>query len=578
MRRTHLIQVGLTLLVLGLFCRAGQFPFIALDDSLYVTANPHVLGGVRWSSFRWAFTATNPYWHPLTWISHILDAELFGNRAGGPHLVNVLFHAANTLVLFVVLRQLTQRRWCSAVVALLFAIHPLRVESVAWVTERKDVLSAFFFLLGIGAYRRYVERPGGLRYFAVVVCLLLGLLAKPMLVTFPFVLLLLDFWPLSRMNRKTFLGVVLEKGPLFILSAAFSVVTFYDQRSLNAVMPLSYQGVWPRVAHALVSYERYLGKIFWPYDLVLPYPFVDRVEPLELGWALVLLAAVTVLAMIMRHRWPYVMMGWLWFVGTLIPVIGIVQAGAQGMADRFTYIPSIGILIALTWLGASLARAWRVPAYATSLAVIGAAIVLAWLTSWQMSYWKSGDRLFRHSLAVNPNEVVSLFSLASEYATQNRMSEAIPCLESLLHETPNDGAVYFHLGQALEVTGDKRRAAEEYELAITMHSSEGVATMAGALNNLSWIRATSAEPNLRDGEEALRLARRSGDLIGAGDANQLDTLAAACAEQGDFESAVSNATRAAEIAEADGSKELSRQIRQRLEMYARQQPFRESSR
>lgn len=611
-RRTLLICFGLALLTLALFYRAVHFDFITFDDRTYVVQNPYVLTGLRWSNVTWALTTWHAgYWHPLTWISLIIDGQLFGRNAGGYHATNVLFHVANSVILFLVMRQLTSAEWRSSFVALLFAVHPLHVESVAWVAERKDVLSTFFFLLAIGAYGLYAARPNVRRYTLVALCFVLGLLAKPMIVTLPFVLLLLDFWPLQRWQRsrlrdatpKVFASeaawqaedggqrsgqgekprqswsrLVIEKTPLFIISAGFCVLTFVAQKSAGAVIPISFHPLLARLQNALLSYERYLGKVFWPHDLVVFYPFPKSFNSIELCWGAALLIFISVVAIRIAERRPYLLVGWLWFLGTLLPVIGLVQAGSQAMADRFMYMPAIGIFFAFTWGAADCFSKWRLPRYAITSFAAAILAALGWVTSIQLSYWKNGETVFRHSLAVNPREIYALGNLATAYAFQHRFREAIGCLELLLHELPNDGAIRLRLAQSLGAIGDTRRAIDEYQLALTLPNSEGNQNVAMAFNNLAWIRATVSDETLRDGEEAVRLAQRSCELTPNANAVQLDTLSAAYAERGDFLEAIDAGTRALQLAKMADDKDLCAQIEQRLELYRHQKPYRQPTR
>jgi tetratricopeptide (TPR) repeat protein len=592
-----LICLGLALLTLALFFRASGFAFITYDDRLYVTDNPHVLSGLRWSNIAWAFTTWRAgNWHPLTWVSLMLDAELFGKSAGGYHFTNVLLHTANAVLLFLVLQQLTGHVWRSAFVAALFAIHPLHVESVAWVVERKDLLSTLFFLLALGAYRRYLARPSPARYTALILSFLLGLLSKSMLVTFPFVLLLLDFWPLDRIgDQRTedrgqrsevrsqssvvssrFLALVLEKVPLVAISAVFSVVTFLAQRSVGATMPITFYPPLARLENALLSYERYLDKIFWPHDLVLPYPFSPSLNPLELCWAAVVLITMSFIAIKTAGQRGYLLAGWFWFLGMLVPVIGLIQVGPQAMADRYMYVPAIGIFIAITWGAAEAGLKLRLPAYLNGLfacAVLFALGSLCWI---QLGYWKNSETLFRHSLAVNPREFVALQQLAIEYGTQRRFPEAIACLEVLLSEKPRDAATHFRLGQALREIGEDRRAIYEYEVALAFSRNDDKHNVTSSvLNNLAWVRATSSDDNLRDGAEAVRLAERSCQLTDNPSAAQLDTLAAAYAETGDFKRATDTAIRALQLAESDNDQDLRAQISEHVDLFCRQMPYRE---
>jgi protein O-mannosyl-transferase len=574
--RTFLICLGLPLLTLALYWRALHYPFITYDDRLYVSENPHVLGGLMWSNIVWAFATWHTgNWHPLTWLSLVLDAQIFGSRAGGFHLTNVLLHAANALLLFLVLRQLTRCEWRSAFVAALFALHPVHVESVAWISERKDLLSGFFFLLALGAYGRYAAHSTLARYVKVLLLLVFGLLAKSMLVTLPLVLLLLDFWPLQRWRRIVDVRqMAIEKLPLFAIAAVFSVITFLAQRSAGSTMPMRAFPLRARVENALLAYARYLGKLFWPRDLTLPYPFSHSISAFELCWAALLLLAISFVAITTVRRHGYLLTGWLWFVGMLVPVIGLVQVGPQAMADRYLYLPAIGVFVAITWGIADVTA--TAPKYLRAGFASAVLIVLSWLTTIQLGYWKNSETLFRHTLAVYPDEIVSLRNLTSAYALEHRPHDAVATLELLLTQTPQAASAHLHLGEALQQLGNERRAADEYEAALRLaRETEKENVTAPALNNLAWIRATSADASLRNGAEAVQLAERSCSLSANLDAGALDTLAAAYAQAGDFERALEIAQRALQTAEATNNKALAAQIREHVDLFSRRLPVRQ---
>jgi protein O-mannosyl-transferase len=572
--RTFLICLGLALLTLAMYWRALHYPFITYDDRLYVSENPHVLGGLTWSNIVWAFTTWHTgNWHPLTWLSLALDAQIFGSSAGGFHLTNVLLHAANAVLLFLVLRQLTRFEWRSAFVAALFAIHPVHVESVAWISERKDLLSGFFFLLALGAYGRYAAHSTSARYVKVLLLLVFGLLAKSMLVTLPLVLLLLDFWPLQRWRRIVDVRrLAIEKLPLFAIAATFSIVTFLAQRSAGSTMPMTVFPLRARLANALLACERYLGKLFWPRDLTLPYPFSRSISAFELCWAAVLLLAITFAAITTVRRHGYLLTGWLWFLGMLVPVMGLVQVGSQAMADRYMYLPAIGIFIAVTW---GIAEATSTaPKYLRAGFACAVLFGFGALCFVQLDYWKNSETLFRHTLAVYPDEIVSLRNLTSAYALEHRPHDAITTLELLLTQMPQDAAAHLHLGEALQQSGDDRRAADEYTAALKFGSADQT-LIGAALNNLAWIRATSADVSLRNGAEAVHLAERSCSLSSSPGAGQLDTLAAAYAEAGDFDRALETATRALQLAESANNQGLAKEISQHVDLFRQRLPIRE---
>jgi tetratricopeptide (TPR) repeat protein len=404
-----------------LYARVAHHPFIYFDDTRYLTENGAVQRGLTWDGVVWAFTTLHASnWHPLTWLSHMLDVQLFGMDAGAHHLVNVLLHAVNAALLFLVLGRMTGAPGRSAVVAALFAVHPLHVESVAWIAERKDLLSTLFGLLALGAYARYVERPGARRYAAVALCLALSLLAKPMWVTLPFLLLVLDAWPLAR--RVPFGQRALEKVPLLVLSVASSIVTVVAQHGGGAMTGLEV-GVGQRIGNALVGYARYLGKTFWPRTLAIYYPYPDHLPLWQPLAAAALLAAVTAVAALRARRWPWLAAGWCWFLGMLVPVIGLVQVGGQAIADRYTYVPIVGIFIAVVWTASHLASA-----RAGAAALRGAgALVLAALcaVTWrQLGLWSDHVTLFEHALAVEPESGIAHGSLSEGLRNAGRLDEA----------------------------------------------------------------------------------------------------------------------------------------------------------
>ena len=423
-RGQFLLGILLFLCVAGIFLRTTADDFITYDDPVYVTKNTHVTGGLTWANVRWAFTTTEASnWHPLTWLSHMTDCQLFGLHPWGHHLTNVLLHALNALLLFVVLRRMTGAVWRSLFVAALFGLHPLHVESVAWAAERKDVLSTAFLMLTLWAYARRVElaragRPGaGIFYGWALLFFALGLMCKPMLVTLPCVLLLLDYWPLNRWDGASTLArwaLLAEKIPFFVLSAAASAVTLFAQGRGGTVASIE-DYPWPvRLANALIAYCRYLGKCFVPAKLAVFYPYFATQPPLwETLLAGVLLAGITAAAVVLIRRRPYLLVGWLWFAGTLVPVIGLIQIGGQSMADRYSYVPLIGVFIMAAWAAGDAAAAWphRLPILGLAAGAIVAG--LAVLTSRQLGYWKDGISLFRHAVAVTENNWVAHANLAA---------------------------------------------------------------------------------------------------------------------------------------------------------------------
>jgi protein O-mannosyl-transferase len=398
------LAVAIALLTLAVFGRVLGHEFITLDDPLYVSQNEVVKRGLSGEGIRYAFTTFDTgNWIPLTWLSLMLDVTLFGPKAGAMAFVNVLLHATSAVALFLALQRMTAAPWRSAAVAALFAVHPLRVESVAWVSERKDVLSTLFAFLALLAYANHARGRSSRAYVSVIVLFALGLLSKPMLVTLPFVLLLLDWWPLQRMSRQTALRLVLEKVPLIALAAASSAVTVVAQRAGGAMTAADILPLVSRIENAIVAYARYIGMLLWPSGLAVFYPYDYSISTLRLTLSLFLLLAITAAAVMLRHSAPWLFTGWFVFTGTLVPVIGIVQVGLQSIADRYTYIPSVGLLIVLVWAAAMVAR--RLMLAPAVLASLGVAVVLmlAVASFLQTGRWRDSITLFSHAVAVTEN-------------------------------------------------------------------------------------------------------------------------------------------------------------------------------
>jgi tetratricopeptide (TPR) repeat protein len=474
-----MLGVGLVLWTLAVFWRASANGFIDYDDD--ITKNPHVQAGLTLPSIAWAFTTVqSANWHPLTWLSLQLDYEIHGLDAAGFHLTNVGLHAANTLLLFLALRRMTGAAWRSGVVAALFALHPLHVESVAWLAERKDVLSTLFAMLTLLAYARYRERPGLARYLFVVLAFALGLTAKPMLVTLPCVLLLLDYWPLGQIapagaavgKQAGWRWLVLEKTPLLSLSAACCVVTWYAQEQDRAIRSVEVYPVAVRLANALNAYVAYIGKTLWPVDLGAYYPHPGR--SLSWGaaaWSGLLLAVASGLVLRTVRKFPYLAVGWSWYLGTLVPVIGLVQVGEQAMADRYTYFPLIGLFMAATWGLADLAARWRRQSAAGAVAALALTLcsVLGWL---QVPCWHDDETLWRHALAVTTSNAQAHNYLGAALGKQRRHEEAIAEFFAALRLAPGYAEAHYHLGVALAKVGRTAEAAEHYRTALQLDRSE----------------------------------------------------------------------------------------------------------
>jgi tetratricopeptide (TPR) repeat protein len=458
---TGIVSVLLAVIVGLAFGRALGNDFVGYDDQSYVVLNPRVTNGLTVDGIQWAFThvhASN--WHPLTMISHMLDCQLYGLQPWGHHLTSILLHAATAILLFLALRELTGNLWPAVLVAAVFAVHPLRVESVAWVSERKDVLSGVFFMLTLWAYARYARGNGARSfwYITVVVLFALGLMCKPTLVTVPFVLLLLDYWPLGRSQSSPFLGrgitretwsrLIFEKLPLFVLSAAFCVATLLAQKqALDASLkpPLA-----ERVGNALVSYAVYLGQMIWPARLAVLYPYPEgNLKAAHVILALLLLLSISAAVFVWRRKYPFLLTGWLWYLGMLVPMIGIVQVGSQGRADRYTYLPQIGLYLLVAWGAMELFHQWR--RSRVILAGAGLLIITALITRsyFQTSYWQDTETLWKHATATTSNNYIASNNLAQFLFQSGRFDEAIAECQKALKIKPDFAAAHNNLGAAL---------------------------------------------------------------------------------------------------------------------------------
>jgi protein O-mannosyl-transferase len=470
------LVLALIVVTAGVYAPVSGFDFVRFDDPDYVTANEQVGAGLTWHGLRWAFTTGHvANWHPLTWLSHMLDVQLFGLNPGPHHVVNLVLHVANTVLLFLVLRGMTGAIGRSAVVAALFAIHPLHVESVAWISERKDVLSTLFWMLALLAYGRYVARPIARRYAVVLVLFVLGLLAKPMVMTLPVVLLLLDVWPLQRItlwrdgrltfggaNRTTAIRLVSEKLPLVAVAVLSGIITLVVQSRWGAVGGLASYPIGVRVQNTLVSYVAYAAKIVWPAHMSAFYPYRASVQGLQVLGAAAALLAMTVWSVRVSRGRPYVLVGWLWFVGTLLPVIGLVQAGLQSMADRYTYVPAIGLFVIMAWGGAEIAERWTrrrtLAAGAAGLLLAGYAIrAMA-----QVTTWKDSETLWRHAVDVTSDNAYASYNLGVVLVQAGRVDEGIARFQEALRIQPDYADVRIDLANALKARGALDAAIDEY--------------------------------------------------------------------------------------------------------------------
>lgn len=462
----------LLLLVVVVFNPAFGNGFINFDDPGYITRNPMVQSGFSWASVRWAFTSYDcANWHPLTWMSHLLDTWLFGTLPFGSHLMNVVYHATAAALLFVLLRRLTGVFWPAYFAAALFAVHPLRVESVAWAAERKDVLSACFWVLTTLAYLAYVRRPGALRLTLTVVAFALGLMAKPMLVTLPVILLLLDWWPLGRTRGPgpplaRYGRLLLEKSPLLVLSGLSAVVTYQAQHFGGAVVPLNLLPVGKRLANAVVGVVVYISKILWPENLSIFYARPSGGIGFMTGaGAVLLLALITLAALLAIRRRPYLLAGWIWYLITLLPVLGIVQVGYQPWADRYTYIPSVGMTVALVWLFAEFARSSRRVRISLIGAGVAAVLVFSVVTQRYIAFWHNGESLFRRALATGGDTYMMRFCLAGEMLQSGRLDEAIVEFTRGLGINPFFPDGHFGIAIAFDMKGNTAKAEQHYRKA-----------------------------------------------------------------------------------------------------------------
>jgi Tfp pilus assembly protein PilF len=522
-----LILLGLAVMTFAIYAQVIGHQFITLDDPTYIQENSMVNRGVTRAGLAWAFTtfyATN--WHPLTWISHMIDCQLFGTNAGRHLLVNALIHVANTLLVFWFLLRTTHARWPSALVAALFALHPLHVESVAWAAERKDTLATLFGLLSLIAYVRYAAAPSSSRYAWTAITLALGLLAKPMLVTWPFVMLLLDYWPLRRLrdpmakehlwgasHREAATGIVSlvwEKLPLFAIVAASAVVTFFAQSYGGAVRTFTDVPIALRLSNAVVSYAKYLLLTFWPNDLAVYYPLAPTGIP---AWQIIgaafLLIGITAFCLFQRRIRPYLIMGWLWFLGTLVPVIGFVQVGGQTMADRYFYIPSIGLFIAVVFGLADIAQSWRVAPSLSAGIAGGVLLIVAALTNAQIQRWRDSFTLFEYTLSVTPPNLHIEYNLGLAMGGSGRYDEAAAHFEKTLQIDPNfyDGLV--GMGVTRPLQGRLPEAFEYFQAAIRSQPDAPKAHVQLALALWKQNRDQAAVEEMR---RALQFAPKDADI------------------------------------------------------------------
>ncbi len=534
--RNFIISFFLALITLAVFWQVHNFDFVRYDDDKYVTENHHVQSGLTKDGIVWAFTSVDvSNWHPLTWLSHMLDYQLYGSNPAGHHLTSLFLHIVNTLLLFFILKRMTGFIWQSAFVAALFAIHPLHIESVVWVAERKDVLSTLFFMLSLSAYVRYVECPGIYRYLPIILFFAFGLMSKPMLVTLPFVLLLLDFWPLGRLQfRKSILnisetsmqtaakwdeiksnvGLIIEKIPLLIIAAASIGITLYAQ--WTGIAPIQSLPFGTRISNALVSYTSYMAKMVWPESLAVFYPYPDIMPIWQVGGSILLLILITLIAIRSVRRYPYVMTGWLWYLGTLVPVIGLVQVGNQSMADRYTYIPLIGLFMIIAWAMPDFLARWRYRRVALALSAACVIGVLMTVSMFQVRHWHDSVTLFEHAISVTKNNYVMHSNLGASLAEQGKYDDAVLHYAEALRIKPDDFEARYNLANALARQGKIEESLSQYAEALriqpgaaAVYNNMGIALSQLGRTDEAIIRFRESlrlKPDFHDAESNLKIA------------------------------------------------------------------------
>lgn len=540
----------LALATVAVYARVAGHQFVDYDDNLYITENQMVQRGLTLDGVRWAFTTLHASnWHPLTWLSHMMDCALFarpdaplaGQWAGGHHVVNLLLHVANVVVLFSALNGMTRQRWRAALVAALFALHPLHVESVAWVAERKDVLSALLGFLAIWSYAAYARNQTAGRYVLVVILFAFSLLAKPMLVTLPFVLLLLDYWPLDRLRpdregpaMARVRHLIIEKVPLMALAAASSIVTLEAQARGGSMFPLEALPLGQRIGNAVVAYAAYLGKMLWPAELAVLYPHPGQWPWWQIALSATVIAAISALAFVWRKRHPHLLVGWLWYLGTLVPVIGLVQVGQQSMADRYTYVPLIGVFIMAAWTLPGLRRPQPRRILAAAVACVLAA--MSWLTWTQLRHWRDSFALLERAVAVTDGNFVAHNNLGYAHRRAGRLDLAIHHYRLALAINPRYAAAHVNLGNALSLHGRPHEADAAYREGLRLAPS-----VAEAHRNYG--KSLLAQEKFSEVEERFRQAL----ALEPDHAESRHILGIALARQNKFDQAIVEYRRAIEL-------------------------------
>ena len=469
-----LICLFLVIATLAVYWQISYHEFVNFDDSSYILQNKQVQKGLTLESISWAFSFNDiAYWHPLTWISHMLDCQIYGLIPGMHHRTSLIFHIVNSILLFFVLQKMTGALWRSAFVAALFAMHPLNVESVAWVAERKNVLSAFFWMLTMLAYVHYTTRPSLYRYLLALLLLMFGLMAKPMLVTLPFVLLLLDYWPFERFRHEPPFNLILEKIPFFALSAVSVYISSLSVKYYGIVVSTELVPMQLRIANALLSYVKYIEKMIWPKNLAIFYPFPDTLPIWQILGAGLFLASISFLVLLNLRKKPYLCMGWLWFLGTLIPVIGLKQAGLwPAMADRWAYVPLVGIFIILSWGGSDLLKKWTHKNVMSAILAIAVLLALTVLSFMQASHWKNSITLFENAIKVTENNCMAHNNLGIALLGKGELNKAIFHYKKALNIKPDISEAIKNLGVALTEKGNFKEAAQYFSKALVINPED----------------------------------------------------------------------------------------------------------
>ena len=634
MRRNLFICLLLAGITLAIYWPVRHYGMVYYDDPLFLTENEEINSGLNWHSLWWTLSGILvANWHPVTSLSFVLGRQFWGTNPGAEHLVNAVFHALNAVLLFLVLNRMTRATWRSAVAAALFAWHPLRVESVAWISERKDVLCGFFFLLTLWAYAQYAQgKPrvegresragsGGLAldarrwtldYCGALVFFTLALMSKPMAVTLPFVLLLLDVWPLQRWSKvegrgssKTAVSALgslfWEKWPFFALTVFFSGLTYWIQKNSAAVIEYGRLGLGARVSNAVSSYLQYLAKLLWPAKLAAIYPFPKSHDPAEIWLAALLLLAVSALCVCQLARRPYLAAGWFWYLGMSVPIIGLVQVGGQAMADRYTYLPLIGPVISLVWLAAECFESRKILLSAAAAVVL---VACAGRASRQVQFWRNTAALFEHNIAVTPENAAAHYTLGLGLEHAGDTNRAMVCYRVATAIFPGDIEAHKNLAHLLCQQGHWTAAGKECDILLALNPNDAashllLAQVAGqlgradeavfhlnealrlnpdfaeAMNNLAWMLAASPEAKVRDGRRAVELAERACELTQYKKTVYIGTLAAAQAGAGRFDDAMATAQKAIALARQNGEPDLLQKNQELLERYRRHQTARE---